>query len=153
MNNGFFNKPILVHIQILVYRWGPEQGFQSCYTDRLKQSLACLWCRLARLTSQHTRFSPAWSHLYFILYSQCNRTQFHRLPTVYINLPNNMIYFLPKCFFHRKACCYLWGNQKRDDTSWIQKSQHLQSMVCIIHFCFQKIFAAFRYPCQPSGTA
>ena len=32
-------------------------------------------------------------------------------------------------------------------------SQHLQSMVCIIHFCSKKIFAAFRYPCQPSGTA
>ena len=91
---------------------GPRSRILELLRRRLKQSLACLWCRLARLTSQHTRFSPACSHLYFILYSQCNRTQFYRLPTVYINLLNNMIYFLPKCFFSSKGLLLFMGKQK-----------------------------------------
>ena len=35
----FFNKPIMARTQILVHRWGPEQGFRGCFVDGLKQSL------------------------------------------------------------------------------------------------------------------
>ena len=40
IDNGFFNRPIMTHTQILVHRWGPrEQGFRRCLTDGLNQNL------------------------------------------------------------------------------------------------------------------
>ena len=29
----------MMHTQILVRRWGPEQGFQRCFADRFNQKL------------------------------------------------------------------------------------------------------------------
>ena len=37
INNGIFNRPIMMQTQILVNRW--EQGFQRCFADGLNQSL------------------------------------------------------------------------------------------------------------------
>ena len=34
-----FSWPIMAHTQILTRRWGPQQGFQHCFADRLNQSL------------------------------------------------------------------------------------------------------------------
>ena len=39
INSGLLNRPIMAHTQILVHRWGPEQGFWCCFTDGLDQSL------------------------------------------------------------------------------------------------------------------
>ena len=38
-DNGIFNRPIVVPTQILVHRWGPEQGLQRCFAGSLNQSL------------------------------------------------------------------------------------------------------------------
>ena len=36
INNGFFNRPIMVRTQILVHSWGgPEQRFRRCFEERL----------------------------------------------------------------------------------------------------------------------
>ena len=32
-DNGIFNRPIVVPTQILVHRWGPEQGLQHCFAE------------------------------------------------------------------------------------------------------------------------
>ena len=34
-----FNRPIMGHTQVLVHRWGPEQGFRHCFADGLDHSL------------------------------------------------------------------------------------------------------------------
>ena len=34
-----FNRPIMARTQILVHRWGLEQGFQHCFADGLNHSL------------------------------------------------------------------------------------------------------------------
>ena len=39
VDNGFSNRLIMMCTQTLVHRWAPEQVFQSCFTDRLNQSL------------------------------------------------------------------------------------------------------------------
>ena len=47
-NNGFFNRPIMACTQILVHRWGTEQGFRSWLADGLKQ-----WFSFASGASHH----------------------------------------------------------------------------------------------------
>ena len=37
INDGVFNKPIMVSIQIMVHRWGPEQGFWRFFADGRKR--------------------------------------------------------------------------------------------------------------------
>ena len=39
IDNGFVNRPMMRPTQILVHRWGPEQGFWSCFADGLNKSL------------------------------------------------------------------------------------------------------------------
>lgn len=39
INNGFFNRPIMVCTQTLYTDGGPEQGFQRCCADRLNKRL------------------------------------------------------------------------------------------------------------------
>ena len=42
IDNSSFNRPIMACYsvkQILIHRWGPEQGFLNCFTDGLNQSL------------------------------------------------------------------------------------------------------------------
>ena len=39
---AFFNRPILARTQILVPRWGPEQGYRRCFADGLNQSLGLI---------------------------------------------------------------------------------------------------------------
>ena len=33
IDNGLFNRPIMVRTQILVHGWGPKQGFRCCFKD------------------------------------------------------------------------------------------------------------------------
>ena len=37
-DNSFFNRPIMARTQILVHRWGLQQGFPRCFVDRLNQN-------------------------------------------------------------------------------------------------------------------
>ena len=39
IDNGFFNWPIIARTQILVNRWGPEQGFRRCFADELNNKV------------------------------------------------------------------------------------------------------------------
>ena len=42
-NNGIFNRPIIAHMQVLVYRWArgcPQPGFQCCLTGGLNQNFS-----------------------------------------------------------------------------------------------------------------
>ena len=43
-----FNRPIIERTQILVHRWGPEQGFQRCSAEGLNQ---CIVSSVARAKS------------------------------------------------------------------------------------------------------
>ena len=36
-DNGIFNRPVMECSQVLLHRWGPEQGFQCCFADGLNQ--------------------------------------------------------------------------------------------------------------------
>ena len=39
INNGFFNRPIMVCTQILIHRWGPRTRSSVLFCDELNQSL------------------------------------------------------------------------------------------------------------------
>ena len=53
IDNGFFDRPIMAHTKILVNRWGPEQVFWHCFTDRLNQSLVSSVVQATDLTDHH----------------------------------------------------------------------------------------------------
>ena len=53
--NGIFKRPIMARTQILVHKWGQEQGFRRFFVDRLNQSLVSCMAR-ARLPNEMGAF-------------------------------------------------------------------------------------------------